>query len=414
MKLTDTFVKRKQGNGKVQKHSDGGGLYLYITPEGKKSWRFGYRFLGKQKLLVIGPYPAISLKEARERREAAKKLLVDNIDPSTAKQEAKTAAANALENAFEKIALEWLEKNSTLMRDATKDIIERRLRLNILPYLGKRPIHQITPPELLAVLRKIEGRGSLSVAHKARSDCGRIFRYAIATGRAERDVAADLQGALSPKPPVVHFASIIDPKGIGKLLLDLDIYPGTFQVRCALKLAPYVFVRSHELAAAEWSEFDFTAKEWRIPAQKMKMKQMHIVPLSRQALAVLDELKDFSRNFPGQERYLFPGRTKSREYLHPDNLVTTLRRIGYASDEMTFHGFRSMASTVLHEQGYNRDWIERQLAHAERNATRASYNYAQYLPERRKMMQEWADYITMLKGDARRLAMSDNATASKK
>jgi len=404
MKLTDTFVKRKQGNGKVQKHSDGGGLYLYITPEGKKSWRLGYRFLGKQKLLVIGPYPAISLKEARERREAAKKLLVDNIDPSTAKQEAKTAAANALENAFEKVALEWLEKSSTLMLDATKDGIERRLHQNIFPYLGKRPIHIITAPELLAVLRKIESRGSLSVAHKARSDCGRIFRYAIATGRAERDVAADLQGALSPKPPTAHFASINDPKGIGRLLLDLDIYHGTFQVRFALKLAPFVFVRAHELAQAEWKEFDFTAREWRIPAQKMKMKQAHIVPLSRQALAILDELKDFSRNFPGQEHYLFSSGTNDSGYLHPVSFVRALRRLGYSGDEMTFHGFRSMASTVLHEQGYNSDWIERQLAHTERNVTRASYNYAQYLPERRKMMQEWANYLTGLKEKARKEA----------
>jgi integrase len=408
MKLTDTFVKRKQGNGKVQKHSDGGGLFLYITPEGKKSWRLGYRFLGKQKLLVIGPYPAISLKEARERREAAKKMLVDNIDPSTAKQEAKTAAANALQNAFEKVALEWLEKNATLMSGVTKASIERRLCANIFPFLGKRPVHSITAPELLAVLRKIESRGALSVAHKARSDCGRIFRYAIATGRAERDVAADLQGALSPEPPAIHFASIIAPKRIGKLLLDLDIYPGSFQVRYALKLAPFVFVRSHELAEAEWAEFDFTAREWRIPAHKMKMKQMHIVPLSRQALSILAELKDFSRNYPERDHYLFPGRTKSKEYLHPDNFVTALRRMGYSNNEMTFHGFRSMASTILNEKGYNRDWIERQLAHSERNGARAAYNYAEYLPERRKMMQDWADYLTELKEKAKKETASSS------
>jgi len=406
MKLTDTFVKRKQGNGKAQKHSDGGGLYLYITPEGKKSWRFGYRFMGKQKTLVIGPYPAVSLKEAREKRETAKKMLVDNIDPSTAKQEAKAAAANALQNSFESVALEWMEKNSPLVMDATKQGFESRLRQNIFPFLGKRPIHQITPPELLAVLRKIESRGTLTVAHKCRSDCGRIFRYAIATGRAERDIAADLKGALSPKLPPVHFGSITDPKDIGKLLLDIDVYHGTFQVRYALKLAPFVFVRAHELAQAEWQEFDFTAQEWRIPVQKMKMKQVHIVPLSRQALAILNELKDFSRNFPGQERYLFSSSTNKSGYIHPESFGRALHRLGYSDNKMTLHGFRSMASTVLHEQGYNSDWIERQLAHAEHSSVRAAYNYAQYLPERRRMMQEWADYLMELKEKARQKTAS--------
>ena len=208
MKLTDTFAKRKQGNGKVQKHSDGGGLYLYITPEGKKSWRMGYRFLGKQKLLVIGPYPAISLKEARERRDAAKKPLVDNIDPSTAKKEAKATAVTALENSFENVAREWIEKKSASWLPQSKVSLVGRLEQHIFPHIGKRPVKSINAPELLAVLRKIEGIGSLSVAHKARNDCGRVFRYAIATGRAERDVAADLQGALTSRPISQHFASL--------------------------------------------------------------------------------------------------------------------------------------------------------------------------------------------------------------
>ena len=393
MKLTDTFAKRKQGNGKVQKHSDGGGLYLYISPEGKKSWRMGYRFLGKQKLLVIGPYPAISLKEARERRDAAKKLLVDNIDPSTAKKEAKATAATALENSFENVAREWIEKKSTSWQPQTKESLVSRLEQHIFPHIGKRPVKSVNAPELLAVLRKIEGIGSLSVAHKARNDCGRIFRYAIATGRAERDVAADLQGALSSRPTIQHFASLTDPTAIGRLLFALDTYPGTYQARAALKLAPFLFVRSGELARAEWSEFDFEAAEWRIPATKMKMKQLHIVPLSRQVLDMLDELRSFS----GHGQFLFPGRTKGKAFMNSDILVTALRRLGYSKEEMTFHGFRSMASTLLNEQGYNRDWIERQLAHSERNGVRAAYNYAEYLPERRKMMQEWADYLSALK-----------------
>ena len=393
MKLTDTFAKRKQGNGKVQKHSDGGGLYLYISPEGKKSWRMGYRFLGKQKLLVIGPYPAISLKEARERRDAAKKLLVDNIDPSTAKKEAKATAATAFENSFENVAREWIEKKSTSWQPQTKEGLVSRLEQHIFPHIGKRPVKSVNAPELLAVLRKIEGIGSLSVAHKARNDCGRIFRYAIATGRAERDVAADLQGALSSRPTIQHFASLTDPTAIGRLLSALDTYPGTYQARAALKLAPFLFVRSGELARAEWSEFDFEAAEWRIPATKMKMKQLHIVPLSRQVLDMLDELRSFS----GHGQYLFPGRTKGKAFMNSDILVNALRRLGYCKDEMTFHGFRSMASTLLNEKGYNRDWIERQLAHSERNGVRAAYNYAEYLPERRKMMQEWADYLSELK-----------------
>ena len=393
MKLTDTFVKRKQGNGKVQKHSDGGGLYLYITPEGKKSWRMGYRFLGKQKLLVIGPYPAISLKEARERRDAAKKLLVDNIDPSAAKKEAKAAVAAAVENSFEAVAREWIEKKSASRLPQSEKSLVSRMELHIFPHIGKRPVKSVSAPELLAVLRKIESLGSLSVAHKARNDCGHVFRYAIATGRAERDVAADLQGALASRPASQHFASLTDPEAIGRLLCALDTYPGTYQARSALKLAPFLFVRSGELARAEWSEFDLEAAEWRIPASKMKMKQLHIVPLSRQALEILNDLHTFS----GHGQYLFPGRTKGKAFMNSDILVTALRRLGYSKEEMTFHGFRSMASTLLNEKGYNRDWIERQLAHSESNGVRAAYNYAEYLPERRKMMQDWADYLFCLK-----------------
>lgn len=396
MKLTDTFVKRKQGNGKVQKHSDGGGLFLYITPTGSKSWRLAYRFMGKQKLLAIGPYPAISLKEARERREAAKKLLVDNIDPSTAKQEAKVAVAAAQKNSFEAIAREWLEKHSGAWSQGYKYRVVLRLEKEIFPVIGKRPIKSITAPELLTLLRKIEGRNVASVAHKVRNDCGAIFRYAIATGRGERDVAADLRGAVKPMPPVRHFSTITDPAGIGKLLCALDDFICSFQMRCALRLAPLVFVRPKELGEAEWAHFNLDLAEWRIPAEKMKMRQMHIVPLSRQAVSILREL------FPltGSRRYLFPGRWDLNTHMHSLSFVTNLRRMGYSPEEMSFHGFRGMASTVLNELGYNRDWIERQLAHVERNGVRASYNHAEYLPERRKMMQDWSDYLDELRARA--------------
>ncbi len=400
MKLTDTFVKRRQGNGKVQKHSDGGGLFLYVTPRGNKSWRLAYRFMGKQKLLVIGPYPAISLKEARKRRDAAKKLLVDNIDPSIAKQQAKALARSAEKDSFQIVAREWVEKYSADWSPSYKGHILHRLEDMIFPYLGKRPIRSITAPELLAVLRKIESRGALTTAHLALRECGRVFRYAIATGRTDRDVAADLRGAIAPIPTVRHFASITEAKAIGRMLHALDSAANSFAVRCALRLAPLVFVRAKELACAEWAHIDLEAAEWRIPPEIMKMRRTHIVPLSRQALDILRELHSFS----GQGRHLFPGRSgKGRKHtcICSTSLVQALRRLGFDKDEMTFHGFRSMASTVLNEKGYNKDWIERQLAHCERNNVRASYNYAEHLPERRRMMQDYADYLDELRNRVR-------------
>ncbi len=391
MKLTDVFIRRVSGNGKVQKHSDGGGLFLYVTPEGKKSWRMAYRFAGKQKLLVIGPYPAIGLKEARDRREDAKKLLVDHIDPSAAKQTAKIMAAEASRNSFEAVAREWLDKYSGTWTPHYAETIKSRLESNIFPALGKRPIKAISAPELLAVLRKVEGN-SLTTAHRAMRECGRIFRYAIATGRGERDVAADLRGALTPFVDK-HYATITEPKAVGKLLRDLEAHKGRFSVQCALRLGPLVFVRANELTGAEWPEIDLDKAEWRIPASRMKMKQVHIVPLSRQALAIFRELHAFS----GHDRYVFPGWSKKDPHMHKGTLVIALRRMGYIKEDMSFHSFRSLASTLLNEQGYNRDWIERQLAHSERDGVRAAYNYAEYLPERRRMLQEWADYLDKLK-----------------
>ena len=400
MKLTDTFVKRKQGNGKAQKFADGGGLFLYISPKGTKSWRMAYRHLGKHKLLVIGPYPAISLKEARERREAAKKMLVDNIDPSTAKREAKNEAINAAKNSFEAIACEWLNKQSAVLAPGTKQVIGSRMERYLFQYIGKRPIKSITAQELLAVMRRVENK-HIQVAHRLLRECGRVFRYAIATGRAERDVAADLRGALAAEPRN-HYATVTDPQALGRLLCSLDAYHGTFPVRCGLRLAPLLFVRGGELARAEWSEFDFQTKEWRIPAHKMKMKQVHIVPLARQALKILRELHEFS----GNTRFLFPGQNETEKRINRSTFTLALRRMGYTSEELTFHSFRSIATTFLNEQGYNSDWVERQLAHCERNNVRAAYNYAQYLPERRKMMQKWADYLTKLKEKTQQEAAS--------
>jgi integrase len=397
MKLTETFIKSRRSTGKVQKYADGSGLFLYITPTGKKSWRLAYRFMGKQKLLVIGPYPEIGLVDARNRRTEARRLLVENIDPSVAKQRAKAMAVAAANSSFAMVALEWLEKYSGNWSEAYTAHVRYRFEEMVFPYLGKRAINTISAPELLVVLRKIENRGVICVAHLTRRDCGRVFRYAIATGRAERDVAADLRGALAPMRTTQHFATITDPKRIGELLQVLDDATGALpHIIYALRLAPLVFVRAKELANAQWSQFDLESGEWRIPASIMKMRQVHIVPLSRQALGLLLEL----RSLTGSSPYLFPGRPKRIEKgmsIRSQTLVCALRRLGYSKNEMTFHGFRSMASTVLNEKGYNRDWIERQLAHTERSDVRASYNYAEYLPERRKMMQDWADYLDRLR-----------------
>ena len=408
MKLTDTFVKRKQGNGKVQKHSDGGGLFLYITPEGKKSWRLAYRFLGKQKLLVIGPYPSISLKDARDRRTDAKKLLVDNIDPSVAKQSAKAAAAEAAKSSFEIVCREWVENYSNKWAPATAENVRWLMEKYIISYIGKRPIKTITAPELLAILRKVESRGSVETAHRLRSLCGRVFRYGIATGRAERDVAADLLGALTPHKDG-HFPTITEPKAFGKLLYDIESYKFSgFIAYSAMQLIPYFFVRANELLRAEWTEFNFDEAEWRIPAERMKMRRLHIVPIARQPMEILKALREFS----GSGQYLFPSKWKTNPTLNGKSMTYILRRIGYGKDQMCTHGFRAAAATILNEQGFNRDWIERQLAHAERNSIRAAYNYAEYLPERRKMMQKWADYITKLKKEARQEAMPTVSAAS--
>lgn len=393
MKLTDTFIRHVTANGKVQKHSDGGGLFLYVTPTGKKSWRLAYRFAGRQKLISLGPYPSVSLREAREKREDAKKLLREHIDPSQARRQAREAAAEAARNSFEDVAREWYVKYSPKWVPSYRKTVIRILEENLFPYVGKRPINAITSRELLTVLRRVEERDALTIAHKALRDTGRIFRYAVVTGRAEHDIAADLRGALAPAANG-HHAAITDPAGVGELLRNIYAYEGNFFISRALRLAPLVFVRGNELIRAEWAEVNLEAEEWRIPAERMKMRQIHIVPLSRQALAIFHELYEKS----GKGRFVFPGSRAGNEGpMYRGGPLRVLRQIGCATGEHTFHGFRSMASTLLNELGYNSDWIERQLAHCERNGVRAAYNYAEYLPERRRMVQEYADYLDGLR-----------------
>ena len=393
--LTDAKVRTIKPVEKPQKLFDGRGLFLLVTPTGGKLWRLKYRYGGTEKLLAFGAYPQISLAEARQKREQASVLLLNGVDPSVTKKAQKAAAVQGSET-FEVIAREWHTKFSASWAASHSNKIIRRLELYVFPWLGDRPIKSITAPDLLTVLRRIEAKGILETAHRTKQNCGQVFRYAIATGRAERDPSADLRGALPPASGK-HMATITDPKEIAGLLRSIDDYRGSIVTRCALQLAPLVFVRPGELRHAEWSEFNLDAAEWRIPAEKMKAGVLHIVPLSRQALGVLREIHPLT----GHGRYVFPSPRTDKRPMSSNAVLSALRRMGYAKDEMSGHGFRSMASTLLNEQGWNRDAIERQLAHAERNSVRAAYNYAEFMPERKKMMQAWADYLEGIKSGAK-------------
>jgi integrase len=388
MPLTDIATKGAKATTKAYKLSDGKGMYLEVMPTGSKYWRLKYRFGGKEKRLAIGVYPEVTLKEARDGRDAARRLLAQGIDPSAAKQLAKHAINTAATNSFEAVAREWFAKHSPNWVKSHSSKIIRRFERDIFPWVGARPIAEVSAPELLTALRRVESRGALETAHRALQDCGQVFRYAIATGRADRDPAADLRGALPPTKEK-HHASVTDPKAVGALLRAIAGYKGTLITKCALSLAPLVFVRPGELRKAEWAEFDLDAAEWRIRPERMKMRVQHIVPLSSQAVAILRELHALT----GGGNYVFPGARSNGRPMSENTVNAALRNLGYASNEMTGHGFRSMASTLLNEAGWNRDAIERQLAHAERDNVRAAYNYAEHIPERRKMMQAWADRL---------------------
>ncbi|MDR0816089.1 MAG: integrase arm-type DNA-binding domain-containing protein [Desulfovibrio sp.] len=391
MKLTDTFLRSIRPTGKVLKLSDGGGLYMYVSPVGGKLWRMAYRYKGKQKTLCFGAYPAVSLKDARQKRDEAKEQLAHGIDPSAHKKAVKAAARARTENTFEIVAREWIEKQKDFWVKKHFDTLLSRLELNIFPVIGGKPVNEVSAPALLEAVRRIEARGAVETARRVLQSCGQVFRYAVATGRAESDPSGALRGALVPIKRKA-FSSIKEPKEIAELLRDIDAYPSGI-VRDALRMAAYVFVRPGELRRAEWTEFDIEAAEWRIPAAKMKMRELHIVPLSKQVLSILEGL----RIFTGDSRYLFPSMRANSAPISDMTLLAALRRLGYGKEQMTVHGFRSMASTLLNERGFNRDWIERQLAHGDRNGIRAAYNYAEYLPERRIMMQAWADYLDRLR-----------------
>jgi integrase len=401
MPLTDTAIKSFKPKNKPYRIFDGGGLYLEVAPTGGKWWRLKYRFGGKEQRISLGVYPNIGLKDARDKRDENRKLLANGVNPGDARKAEQAAKAEAGANSFEVIAREWYAKLSPKWVPAHAKRILRLLEKDVFPWIGKRPVGSVTAAELLSVIRRIEGREANETAHRALQNCGQVFRYAVATGRAERDPTGDLRGALAPVIET-HHASITEPKAIGELLRAIDGYMGSAVTKSALQLAPLVFVRPGELRRAEWIEFNFDDAEWRIAAARMKMRVQHIVPLSPQAVRIFRELHTMT----GGGQYVFPGVRSVKRPMSENTVNAALRRLGYTTDQMTGHGFRSMASTLLNEQGWNRDAIERQLAHAERDAVRAAYNYAEHLPERRKMMISWSDYLDQLRLGAKVVPLS--------
>jgi len=392
-KLTHTQINNAKPTDAPYKLSDGGGMYLLIKPTGGKYWHMAYRFGGKQKLLSFGVYPDVSLKEARLKREAAKELLRDGIDPSEHKKAVKQLEVAQTENTFEAIAFEWMEKHPP-HADVTAN--KNRWLLNFtFAVFGKKAITDITAPDVLGVCRKIEDSGRITTAHSVKSKCSQVFRYAIATGKATTDPTLSLRGALTPKV-IQHRPSITDPKEVAQLLRAINGYQGQFVTICALKLAPLVFVRSGELRQALWEEIDLEAAEWRYRVSKTNTD--HIVPLSAQALAILHELHAVT----GRSKYVFPSIRVNTRPMSENTINSALRALGYESNEMCGHGFRAMARTILDEVlHYRIDVIEQQLAHAVKDVHGRAYNRTKHLPERKEMMQAWSDYLDGLKSDIR-------------
>ena len=398
-KLTSKELENAKPEAKTRRLSDGGGLYLEITPNGSKYWRLAYRFAGKQKTLALGVYPQIKAPEARKKAREAKDHLTAGRDPGLIKKA--TKGAMGPENSFQAVANEWIEKFKHMWTESHYKNLAGRLQRDLFPWIGNRPIGEITAPELLMVLRKIEARGHLESAHRASTNAGQVFMYAIATGRAERNPAADLKGAIPP-PIVKHMSTILDPDQVGELMRAIARYHGSPITKHALQLAAYVFLRSGELRHAEWSEVDFETAEWRIPAARMKARKRdkeanpagyHLVPLSTQVVAILRDLQALT----GQGKYLFPGLRSTTRPMSDATLTNALRRMGYSQEELHVHGFRAMARTLIRQElGFDEEPIERQLGHAVKGPLGAAYNRADFVAERRRMMQAWADYLEQL------------------
>lgn len=403
--LTDAKLRTLKPKAALYRVTDAAGLVIEVPVSGGLRWRFRYRFEGKAKMLSLGTYPSVTLAQARLRRDAARASLANGVDPSATRQEAKRARSLALAPTptFRSVGNLWLGRQDVAEVTASKN--RWLLESFLYPDLGERPIKEITDREMLTTLRKIEDAGKLETAKRAKIKAGQIFRYAMLEGLTDRDPTGSLRGALKA-PKVKHHAAIVDPTKIGELLRAIDGFTGQYVTLCALRLAPLVFVRPGELRTAEWSEFDLDAALWRIPGPKMKMKAPHLVPLSGQAVAILRELQSFT----GNGRYVFPSLASALRPMSENTVNAALRRLGYSGDEMTGHGFRSLAATRLNEMGWNADAIERQLAHAESNKVREAYTHAaQYLDERTRMMQAWADYLDGLRAGGKVVAFKSQA-----
>lgn len=400
-RLSEAAIRAAKAQDKAYNLPDGGGLGLEVQPTGSKWWRLRFRFAGKEKMLSLGVYPEVSLRDARDRRDAARRDVAAGVDPA-AKRKAEKATRSAMTaNTFEAIAREWSEAvHQAKVSQGHAALTLKRLEQTVFPYLGAVPIASVTAPLLLEVLRRIERRGTVETAHRVRQACGQVFRYAVATGRAERDPAADLRDALQPVV-VQHHAAILDPQLIGGMLRAFDGYMGLPTTRAALQLSPLLFQRPGELRQAEWEEIDLEAGTWTIPAAKMKRTKQeklsgtpHTVPLSAQAAEILKDLKPLT----GRGRYVFPNPRTSSRPMSQNAVLAALRRMGYDKTEMTGHGFRAIARTLLVERlDVPEAVVEAQLAHAVRDALGRAYNRAEFLAQRRQMMQRWADYLDELK-----------------
>ncbi len=390
-KLTATAVKNAKTRTKSYNLSDGGGLYVLVKPNGTKAWRFNYRFAGKQKTLAIGVYPDISLKKAREKHQEARQNLANHIDPNIYKKAKRISDQDTQFNSFKVIALEWLQKRGTKSDGGDKRLI-RLLQKDLFPYIGSLPVSQVTSPDLLRALRRIEHRGAVNTAHRAKQIAGMVFRYAVATGRAERDPSFDLKGALA-QPTKTHFKSITDPAEVGPLISAVNNYQATPVVMAALRLTPLLFCRPGELRHLEWQEVNFDEARIELPASKMKTKEPHIIPLATQAMEILKELQLIT----GRSKFVFPSARGNSRPLSENGVRTALRTLGYTNEQISPHGFRAMARTILDEVlNFPVDWIEHQLAHSVKDANGRAYNRTKHLEQRRGMMQKWADYLDEL------------------
>lgn len=408
-KLTDLALKNAKPGATSRRLSDGAGLYLEISPKGSKYWRMAYRYAGKQKTLAFGIYPEVSAPEARKAAQQARDHLAEGRDPGLVKKILK--GTNCIENTFQAVAEEWIGKFKHMWTESHLKNVSGRLQRDIYPWIGNRPVDEITAPELLHVLRKIEMRGHIESAHRASTNVGQVFMYAIATGRAERNPAADLKGAIPPAT-VKHMSSITDPEEVGELMRAFDRYHGSPLTKYALQIAAHVFLRSGEIRLAEWSEIDFEKAEWRIPICRMKGKKRdkeaspsayHLVPLAKQVLSILGEIHALS----GQGKYLFPGLRSSVRPMSDATLTNALRRMGYSPEELHVHGLRATARTLIRQElEFDEEPIERQLGHAVKGPLGAAYNRADFVEERKRMMQAWADYLDKLKTRAETILLA--------